>query len=475
MEPKNELYQIIYDYYATRILFGYYKFGDSLPAISKICEIFQMSVPTVRSGLALLEKDRYIKNMAPKPAKVIYKTSQAALFENISTYLQARNDGFMDMKRLNRWLLGPLLEAGISQWGEEAWNARWQEVKNNEFDEMYFSIQLYVAALSSLNNDLILNFFWEVNRYTRVPYLCSEREIMNEINRYDIMKEMIKKIDTLAKDEIASYLTEKLGQAYEHGNAYRVLTSKPEKLKETEGQVEQIPFEWKFYHVRSQIRYSLGAQIIQEIMNGRYPVGSYLPSLPQLAKHYQASLITIRRTLVFLADFGVVKSYQGKGTQVCLGQGEVMLSHENVHIALKCFIESVQFLALTIRSVSRFTLGESSEETLRDFYLKLEQIHETQMDHMIVDAFLTFLSEHCPSAAIGHCYHKLGKCLTVGYPFSLQDWKGGSYQQMHTDLLMKMIKGIECQDIDGIAEQWGAFFEEEERYYRSRLTRLWSG
>ena len=34
----------------------------------------------------------------------------------------------------------------------------------------------------------------------------------------------------------------------------------------------QIPFEWKFYHKRSQIRYSIGAQIILEILNGRYPV-----------------------------------------------------------------------------------------------------------------------------------------------------------------------------------------------------------
>ena len=58
MESNNQLYQIVYDYYATRILFGYYKLGESLPTISKISESFQLSVPTVRTALALLEKNR---------------------------------------------------------------------------------------------------------------------------------------------------------------------------------------------------------------------------------------------------------------------------------------------------------------------------------------------------------------------------------------------------------------------------------
>lgn len=144
-------------------------------------------------------------------------------------------------------------------------------------------------------------------------------------------------MDSLSKEEIASYLTDELGMVYENVNTYLIKTMQSINPEVSKGEVIQVPFEWQFYHKRSQIRYSLGAQIIQEILNGKYPVGSYLPSLPQMAKHYQVSLITIRRTLIFLSDFGVVKSYQGKGTQVCLGQGEVDLSHDNVHIALKHF------------------------------------------------------------------------------------------------------------------------------------------
>ncbi len=467
MDSKSELYQIVYDYYATRILFGYYKFGDTLPSISKISESFQLSVPTVRTALALLEKDRYIITKAPKAAKVIYKASQNDYFQYASEYLLARKDGIVDIGRVNLWLLGPLLNAGVRQWNEDAWRARWQEIKNNDFDELSLALRLYMAVLSSLENDLILNFFWEINRYTRFPYLYSEREILKEIGRDDVMDKMVEKIDTLSKTQIAEYLTYELGLVYKNANDYlieKIQTIKPDASLE---KGMQIPFEWKFYHKRSQIRYSIGAQIILEILNGRYPVGSYLPSLPKMAKLYQASVITIRRTLIFLADFGVVRSHQGKGTQVCLGQGEVDLSQDNVHIALKYFLESLQFLALTIRSVLRFTFGEISDEAFRELMQTLNRIHEREMDYMILDAFLAFIIEYCPSAIISHCYHKLAKCLTVGYPFSLQKWKAEDYKEMFIDMTLQVIRSLECKDIEGLIERWGIFLEEQVRYNRA--------
>lgn len=464
MESKNQLYQIVYDYYVTRILFGYYKFGDTLPTISKISESFQMSVPTVRTALALLEKDRYIITNAPKAAKVIYKVSQDDYFQYASEYLLARKDGLVDIGRVNQWLLGPLIDAGVRQWKEDAWRERWQEIRNNNFDDMSLSMRLYMTALYSLGNELVLDFFWEVNRYTRFPYLYSEREVMKEIGRNDIMEKMVEKIDTLSKDKIAEYLTYELGMVYKNANGHLLQTVLPYT---SEDKVEQIPFEWKVYHKRSQIRYSLGVQIIQEILNGRYPVGSYLPSLPQMARLYQVSVITIRRTLVFLSDFGVVRSYQGKGTQVCLGQGEARLSQDHVHMALKYFVESLQFLALTIRPVCQFTFGEISDEAFCELIQTLIRFHEEGKDYMVLDAFLTFIIEHCPSAAIGHCYHKLAKFLTVGYPFSLQQWKAEDYKQMFSDMILRVTKSLECRDIEGLIEQWGTFLEEQVQYNRT--------
>ena len=37
MKGSNELYRLVYDYYATRILFGFYTYGDAMPSTHKIC------------------------------------------------------------------------------------------------------------------------------------------------------------------------------------------------------------------------------------------------------------------------------------------------------------------------------------------------------------------------------------------------------------------------------------------------------
>lgn len=466
MKSQNELYRFVYDYYVNRILSGYYKFGDSLPPVAKICASFQLSVPTVRTALALLEKDRYIKIMAPKAAKIIYKASQDDFFENFTNYMLARREGLADLIHVNQQLLGPLLDAGIRRWEEDAWSVHWQEIKNNDSDGMSLAMRLYMTVLASLENDLVLNFFWEINRYIRLPYLCSEQEIV-DLNRRGIMEALIKKTGKISRVEIASYLTEEMSVVYKNANFYLFETIQSREPEICQGEIVQIPFEWNFYHKRSQIRYSLGAQIIQEILDGYYPVGSYLPSLPRMAKHYQVSLITIRRALAFLGDFGVVRSYQGKGTQVCLGQGEINLSQNNVQLALKYFLESFQFLALTIRSVCRFTLGGISDESFQGLLETLNRIHEREMDYLIIDVFLTFITEYCPSPAVSHCYHKLAKCLAVGYPFFLPKWNSKAYKQMFTDMMRDAVKSIECHDIDGMVEQWGGFFDRQEQYYRT--------
>ncbi|MFR9190677.1 MAG: hypothetical protein ACLVL7_10975, partial [Anaerotruncus massiliensis (ex Togo et al. 2019)] len=50
--------------------------------------------------------------------------------------------------------------------------------------------------------------------------------------------------------------------------------------------VRPVPFEWNIYRQRPQLRYSIASRIIREILEERYPVGSFLPSLPRMAERF---------------------------------------------------------------------------------------------------------------------------------------------------------------------------------------------
>lgn len=43
MKSDNGLYKLIYEYFETRLLYGYYACGDSLPSIARIGDMFRMA------------------------------------------------------------------------------------------------------------------------------------------------------------------------------------------------------------------------------------------------------------------------------------------------------------------------------------------------------------------------------------------------------------------------------------------------
>ena len=61
MKKDTGFYGIVQEYFETRILYGFYVYGDRLPSIQKLCVIFAMAPATIRSALGQLEKQGYIK------------------------------------------------------------------------------------------------------------------------------------------------------------------------------------------------------------------------------------------------------------------------------------------------------------------------------------------------------------------------------------------------------------------------------
>lgn len=57
-------------------------------------------------------------------------------------------------------------------------------------------------------------------------------------------------------------------------------------------------------------------RLMQDIANGHYPVGTYLPSESELSKLFDASRVTVRMALDLLHEANLVDGHQGKGHYV---------------------------------------------------------------------------------------------------------------------------------------------------------------
>lgn len=62
------------------------------------------------------------------------------------------------------------------------------------------------------------------------------------------------------------------------------------------------------------------SKLRKKILNGSYPVGSYIPSELELEKLFDVSKVTIRQAVALLAAEGYVKKQRGKGTLVISNQ-----------------------------------------------------------------------------------------------------------------------------------------------------------
>lgn len=105
---KDAIYHPIFDFYETRILLGYHKFEDLLPAITKISACFHVSIKTVRTALSLLEEKGYIQIAARTCAKVIYQAERTKQIEHTALYFIPRIEGIFDLYRVGKILYRPL-------------------------------------------------------------------------------------------------------------------------------------------------------------------------------------------------------------------------------------------------------------------------------------------------------------------------------------------------------------------------------
>ena len=456
MEKDKGRHKLVYDYYETRILFGFYKYGDSLPSIAQICSDFHLGRRSVRTALAMLEKEGYIKNEERKQAVTVFQADSTQVAENMARYYVPRKEGILDFAKAGDYLFVPLWEGAMRRIGKESWKKMQYDLSNTTLDAMPLSLKFYVSVLAAWENRLVLNLLAEGLRYLRYPYLIEKKssvltspELLNmkQDEAVSSLKSRIEDSDSCLRQELFDYI-DQVSPKYDLGD------QKP------------IPFRWNIYRQHPQMRYTLASLIIWEIMSKKIPAGSYLPSLPEMEQQYGVSRTTIRRTLALLEELGITRSFQGKGTQVWLEPGKIDFSKSEIREGMRLYQESLQLLALTIFQVSRLTLGSLPHRRWENLRKELEQIRTEKHSFFCFEVFFRFIRKECPLAAVRECYSKLAELVVWGYPFTMFQFKEERLDTVYAGRLKQMERHLEKEELTAFCEDWERLLEGEEQ--RSR-------
>lgn len=410
----NSMTEIIFDYYASRILFGYYAAGDRLPSIGYIGKQFQVSAVTVRAALARLRAEGYIATAERKRATVNCVSSSRA--EAAYTHsLLARQAGMEDICAHAGLLFVPIARFYFKQQDAASLKRIRSQIKKMKGRPARQVVLFYSEAMQPLNNALALNLFWEVVRYLRTPYLKEPANFDGE--------------DTPAAKHIDRMLSlAEAGAAEQAAEEMRLFSLnimqtffRRLKIDRTSPAAPPFQFKWQIYRERPQACYTLAADLMDRIDRGVYGQGALLPSCQALAQEYGVSLITMRRTLALLGSFHITETHNGVGTKIVSGFKEDPpdFSHWQIRKNLILFLQALQISALTCRNVAMHTLAPLGDEDLRALDGRIQQNLKDHLAFMAGATCLQFIGENSPSPFIREVYRQLNQQLLWGHPLHM--------------------------------------------------------
>lgn len=460
MEKNNELNELIYEYYESRILFGIYRYGEQLKSIPQICTSFSVARNTVQIAFNRLEENGYIKTEKRKVARVVYQGDEELFRENIVKYFSQRKDGILDFQLSGNLMFLPIWEKGMQNIKLGMQNNTGGT--NTEKKAASEPTKLYVDVLNTFHNELMLGLFWQCLRYLSYFYPPRNDRKANYV------------VEDLLSMEKAANLKQETDAYYKHIYLKIMKFVEANCDKYHLEHVAQIPFAWAIYRQRPQVRYTLASIIIREILWDVYPVGSYLPSLPRMAERYQVSLITVRRTLEVLNSLGITRSYMGVGTKVCLESVDIdIMGKSEIRENLRLHGEAMQILALTVRNVTHYTLESVKRERMKELLHTIKMLPDIDNGILYIDVLLNFISSECPSAFIRESYGKLRELVAWGYIFSAVLMVTGQLENDSVDFIFQLENDLQTGNSSAFAGHWQSFIENRLNFFYEKFP-LWN-
>lgn len=449
VDSTETIYNLVYDYYEARIQMGVCRYKENLPSIPNIGEVFQMAPLTVRAAFTRLEKNGYIEIVPRKPARVAYRADEAQLRENAALYFVPRLKGILDFCQAGRLLIEPVWEYAQRSLDETAWSLLYERLRQSRTVELSISTRLHLYVFEALKNKLIVNFYWEALRFMRFPYLAGP----------DGHEERDLELLTDRKE------TGLLRDAFEgdFGNGIRRLIDFCSGAEKEYGLTdkEAVPFCWNIYWQRPQMCYTLVSRVILEIIKGTYPLGSRLPSMPEMSEQLKVSYRTLRRTLSILGGLGIIHLHQGKAAEVCMEIEAIDSSRPEIREGLRLYRESLQFMALTMRPVLLYTLENVTTQESDALTKEFVGMFSRRTCQRCFKTALDFIVKKCPAAAVRECYGRLTEFLVWGYPFTLQRLGTEKLQEEYAENVWKTAECLQKRDWKGFADHWKSIMERE--------------
>lgn len=443
----NSMNEIIYDYFTSRILFGYFRKGDQLPSIPNIRKQFGVSALTVRAALTQMKEKGYIETTERTPAIVIFQTDEQSEQQYIHYFLSHR-EGMDDICLSSDIIFSPIIRLYFKRQDKASIKRMRSKLKKADFRTAKPVIMFYAEAMLPLNNSLITNLHWEMVRYLSTPYL--ERSFNFQETNVRAAEHIEQILDLLEANQF--HQAAKEAEVFNEKVTLQFL-KRIQSSFAPDNQIEQIPFKWHIYREHPQLCYTLAADIMSKIDKHIFKPGEYLPSCRALSLEYDVSFITARRTVSLLNDLGVTETLNGVGARVILGENAVPPDFTQLQIrkSLILFLQAMQIGALSCGNVAVHTLSSPGGNACQLLEHAIQKHIDDQTAYLIGGTCLRFIGENNTSPFIREVYSQLYRLMLWGHSLHMF-FQDAEHNHYYETVAVKLQELLHHNNIHGFAD-----------------------
>ena len=360
MQEKNDMQNLIYTLLITQIKLGVYRQHDPLPYIKQMSDYLCVAPETVRAAYGRLKVEQVITLSKKAGAHLSAGCTENQIQQNIQEYFESRRTMLLALAASMPALFGKMELLSLKKASPQALDQLKVIQLDSQIPPTYRSLKFFLSLYRQSENQLLTRLIWRIFILVHIPFFSvfQDRKMLEEQQAQQIM--------LLEASLSGQWQTVQNSIESSHLWLFNALRKYYHESIRPDSTVQEIQFAWELYYKSDQKRYSFAVTLIKQINRGQRKSGEFLPSLAALAAENQLSVSTVRRALDLLNDIVVVKSINGKETQVLPFEqiaAHCDFSQPIYRRRLTDFIESLHVCACSCRAVVEQTLLAMTERS----------------------------------------------------------------------------------------------------------------
>lgn len=415
---KNDIvmYEKIYQILKYKIESGLLSDGSKLPSRANLCKEFNTSEKTIRRAVNLLIENGLVESTQRKRPTITYKKYNTNQNKNQSMLKKADAIKANDILNTGILLCNPLNARGISLCKGNDWSIP-EEILNNmdpnrPLEFWRLSNKLWHFFISRNENDLIIRVIESLGFSGIDPLPGTYQQRLKYLKDLELLFDTAKihgDLESIDFDDL-SILYGFIPDCKEDVPTYQVMPDSPLRIgvRKLEQKIS-----------KGEERYSsVYMDLLGLIAVGHYQLGQRLPSIIELHQIYDVSVETVSKAIQILQNWGVVNSVRGKGIFITMDLDnlkKIPLDPKLLACHVRRFLDSLEFLSITIEGVSKHIAKYSKPHEVQELYKKLEENwHKHYLYQLSPRTILDFIVEHIQYDALKTIYKIIKKNYQIG-------------------------------------------------------------